>query len=48
MTNERQRKSVDDIIYVVSMEIKQRAKDGDQWHRDDFCVLFVPSEVIMT
>ena len=37
-----------DIIHVISIEIKQTAKDSDQWPRDDFCLLFVPAKVIMT
>ena len=37
-----------DIIHVISIEIKQTARDSDQWPRDDFCLLFVPAKVIMT
>ena len=37
-----------DTIHIISIEIKQRARDGDQWQPDDFYPLFVQSEVIMT
>ena len=42
------KENIFDIIHVISIEIKQTAKDSDQWPRDDFCLLFVPAKVIMT